>query len=309
MPGGRRPELVALGATLALDAIAGRLVRELREEGIRALVLKGPSIARLVYGDAAHRTHDDIDLLVAPADLAPTGDALRARGFAPAAASANAQAWIRRDDGVTADIHTSIVGIGASAEAVWGAFAAAPATLRLGGEDVEILAPPALALHIALHAAQHGVEAGKALLDLTLALERLEESVWREAAELAARLDALPAFAAGLRLVPAGAELAAQLDLPRSSRADVLLRARSAPITALGVQRLAATRGVGNKLRLVAREVAPSAAFMRAVYPLARRGPLGLAATYAWRPLWLLWHAGPAVRAVRRARRESRRAG
>jgi hypothetical protein len=49
----------------------------------------------------------------------------------------------------------------------------------------------------------------------------------------------------------------------------------------------------------------PPPAFMRAWSPLARRGALGLALAYAWRPVWLVVHSGAAVRAWRRARRSA----
>ena len=302
----RRHELLSVGATLALDTFAGELVAALRAAGVRAIVLKGPTIAQRLY-DPGGRSHDDVDLLVSPADVARVETELQALGFRFAEASEHARAWTRRSDGVTVDLHTSLLGVGAPPELAWAELSAATEPVRLGPHEGEALARHALAMHIALHAAQHGVRAGKALSDLTLALERFPEELWREAAALAVRLDAVTAFATGLRLVTTGVELAARLELPTERSTEVALLAASAPPTALGLFKLSETHGLRAKANLVVRELAPSPPFMRALYPVARRGPLGLAAAYAWRPVYLLRHAVPAVRALRRARRDSTR--
>jgi hypothetical protein len=47
--------------------------------------------------------------------------------------------------------------------------------------------------------------------------------------------------------------------------------------------------------------------FIRAWSPLARRGRVGLAVAYAYRPLWVLWRVGPAVWALARARKQAGR--
>jgi hypothetical protein len=47
-------------------------------------------------------------------------------------------------------------------------------------------------------------------------------------------------------------------------------------------------RGMRDRARLVGHKLAPPATFMRKWSPLERRGPLGLAAAYVWRPFWIL---------------------
>src|SRR5439155_683274 len=66
----------------------------------------------------------------------------------------------------------------------------------------------------ALHAAQHGAFRPHALEDLRRGIRIVDEPCWRAAAELAAALGAQDAFAAGLRAVPEGVELAARLQPP-----------------------------------------------------------------------------------------------
>jgi hypothetical protein len=161
-------------------------------------------------------------------------------------------------------------------------------------------------MHVALHAAQHGEHVHKPLEDLSRALERLGEETWRGAMAVAEQLDALEAFAAGLRLLPEGERLAERLSLSRRASAQTVLMSGTPPPMAAGVARVASAPGPRAKLRLLARKVFPEPAFMRVWSRLARRGRVGLAASYAMRPFWVLWRAGPALRAWRAARRESR---
>jgi hypothetical protein len=297
-------ELLAAGATLALDACAVELDAQLREHGVEPIVLRGPTIAGLLYADAP-RSYDDVDLLVSEHDLAAVERTLRAVGFELTSRDVHAAPWIRPSDGMNLDVHTTLVGVGAPPSDVWRELARYRRPLRLARGAVDGLAPPAVALGVALHAAQHGIDGKKALEDLARAIERLSNVDWSEAAALAERLEASPAFATGLRLLPVGDRLAEELGLPQAGSRELALRAGSAPPTALGFWRLAETPGAGAKARLLAHELAPSAAFMRAMYPLARRGPIGLAFAYVWRPLMLAAQVGPGFRAWRRARRHS----
>jgi hypothetical protein len=298
-------DLLRIGLTLRLDAVAVELTGALAERGIRSLVLRGPALRAALYADGSFRAYDDVDILVAPEQLESSRAILASQGFAPAVVSDTSQPWVR-DDGITVDLHTTLVGIGASPSDAWQELTYTSGRLTLGDQQVNVPADATLAVVVALHAAQHGADAGKALSDLGRALIHFPLETWEEAARQAGRLAALPAFAAGLRLLPAGAELATRLELPAELSEEVALRAASAPETAIGLQRLSATSGFANKARLLGSELVPATAFMRSKYPLARKGTLGLAVAYAWRPFWLLGHLGPAVRARRRARRRLR---
>ena len=55
---------------------------------------------------------------------------------------------------------------------------------------------------------------------------------------------------------------------------------------------------------MVLSELAAPADFMRLWHPLARRGPVGLAAAYLYRPFWLAVKLPVGVRAWRRAAKE-----
>jgi hypothetical protein len=150
-----------------------------------------------------------------------------------------------------------------------------------------VLAPPARTLLVAAHAAQHGRGTWSPLDDLGRALARTDRATWEQAALLAERIGAVDYLAAGLRLLPAGAEVAEGLGLPTTISAEAQLRAEGAPPIARGLLRLSKAPTLRARLVLLAGELVPSPAFMRGWQPLARRGLPGLVAAYLWRPFWL----------------------
>ena len=294
---------------LAIDAVTARVVSELRQNGVGPLLLKGAAVSRWLYGDDGSRWYADLDLLVGPQDLGRAEQVLGDLGFRrwlPVAGvnrEESSDMWFRERDGMNVDLHRSLVGVRAEPATLWEAFAADTRSITLEGTAVDTLGPAQSTLHVVLHAAQHGVEARKPLQDLERAIEKVDAETWRAAAELARRVQAEEAFAAGLRLTTGGVALAEQLGLAADASTATLLRASSAPHLALGIERLATSPGFRGKSALLLRKLVPEPSFMRAWSPLARRGPLGLAAAYAWRPLYLAKGAPGALLAWRHARR------
>jgi hypothetical protein len=305
-------EAARLAAALSLgaDLVAAEVTRAFRAAGVRSILLRGPSIARHLYGPGESRGYADADFLVPSAVFAKAEETLAERGFAHSAVLGQhpddrpqwSRTWKRAKDGGNVDLHRTVVGIRADPEEAWALLSERTepvevARTRLAGLDLE-----ATAVVVALHAAHHGPEVAQPLDDLARAIECLPFPAWEHAAALAGRLAATPAFAAGLRLLPAGSELADRLGLPHETSAEVLLRSASAPPTALGFEWLTHVPGFRAKARLVARKLVPDAEFMRAWSPLAGRYPrAGLAAAYLWRPVWLALHAPSGYRAWRRA--------
>jgi hypothetical protein len=171
--------------SLAAEAATGRIVRSLKDSGTRAIVLGGPATRQWLYGPEAHRDSPRIDLLVTDREAAQA-----------------TVAGVELEEGVTLELHGSIAGIGVSPEQAWQVLSAETEELQIGGEKAEVLSEPGRALHVALHPAPG---------DLELALSKVAEPVWTRAADLAARLDALPAFAAGLSAREEGAALLERL--------------------------------------------------------------------------------------------------
>jgi len=146
-------------------------------------------------------------------------------------------------------------------------------------------------------------------MELARALERASASAWERAAALSKRLGAEGSFAAGLEMLPEGRTLAARLELTVQRSTETAMFAESVPYSSWTVNRLANTPGLLPKLRIALRRVFPEPDFMRAWYPIARRGRLGLALSYPRRIGWLVTATGPAVAGWLRARRKARRSG
>ena len=305
------PRHLAVALSLQLDVVAAEVVGAFRSAGIPSILLRGPAVATWLYKDEG-RPYFDVDLLVPARSVPQAAACLEELGFEDVSVEgvlrgdrpAHARTWARRKRDLV-DLHTTVVGVRLPPDDAWAVLAEDAETLDVGGKEIKILHQPARALMLALHAAQHGARSPSTLEDLRRVLAQLQLATWQQASSLAAQLDAVDAFAAGLRLVPTGAEIADRLQLPSSASVDVALRVRTPPPMALGFEWFSQTQGLQGRLSLAARKVVPTPAFMRAWSPLAGRGRTGLVLAYAWRPVWLALHAGPAFLAWRRARKSA----
>jgi Uncharacterised nucleotidyltransferase len=305
------PPMRATAVSLAVDLVTAEVASALRRAGVACLLLKGPTIASWLYGDGGVRPYADTDLLVPP-DRVPEAEkvlaSLRFSRYLDAADTLGwelgANRWQRRRDGADIDLHWTLIGVKADPQHVWERLSAKPEPFRVQTIEVDALSIPGRTMHIGLHAAQHGRDYAPSLADLDAALRQLSETLWREAAELAADLDALDAFSTGLRLRPAGRQLAELLALPPAHSFEATLLASTPPAGAMGWFYLQQASG-WHRVRIAARKIVPTRRFMRQWSSLASRGGLGLVAAYLWRPVWVLLHAVPGYRAWRRARRSA----
>jgi Uncharacterised nucleotidyltransferase len=300
-------------ANLRVDAATAEILHRFEAAGVASVLLKGVSLSRWISTRENPRLYLDCDLLIRPGDLSAAERALDDLGFKrlfderrmPEWWREHAATWTRDEDGVKVDLHRDLVGSGIGPERLWRVLSAQTETLDVAGYSATALTIPARALHVALHAAQHGVEWDRPQTDLQRALAIADEEIWREAAQLAAALDATSSFAAGLRLLPEGRALADRLGLPADVPTDVALRAGTPPPVALGLDQLARARGVRARFAILWRKLVPPPTFMRHWSPRARQGRLGLLLAYLWRPVWLLSRLPAGIRAWREARRLS----
>ena len=306
-------EAAAVG--LVVQAAAVEAISALHEAGMRSILLKGPSFERWLYGADEPRMYGDIDLLVDARQFEQAGAVLGELGYrqrseerAPTHVD-HAKLWLREGDNMHLDLHRSLVGVGVPGADVWTVLAEQSEPMEIVGGRVEILSEPARAVQVALHAVVHGHSTEKTLLELSRAIERAPLPAWQQAAQLAERLRADGAFATGLRMIPEGGELADRLGLTASPTVENVMFAEEVPYSTWTVNRLANTPGILPKLRIVLQRIFPSPDFMRAWYPIARRGRLGLALSYPRRLSWMVTATGPAVAAWWRARRRARHAG
>jgi hypothetical protein len=297
---------------IAIDRATAEAVVAFRDAGVRSIVLKGSSFDAWLYDSDEPRLYGDIDLLIPAPEEEEAGRVLEALGYRqlsdrePEAVAEHATVWARPADSMHVDLHRTLNGVEASGIDLWEVLAADTESMQVGGTVVEILSEPARALHVAIHAALPGSNTEKTLLDLSRALERLPPATWEAAAALAERLGADAALETGLSRLPAGADLAARLQLAPQQSVEAALLRGSAPYSAWTVNRLSQARGLRAKLRILIPRLFPKPDFMRAWYPVARRGRAGLALAYLRRFAWLVTAAPRALKAWRRASRETR---
>jgi hypothetical protein len=291
-----------------VDRLSARMSTRLREAGIDHILLKGPSLAELLYPPSEIRTYGDCDLLVPPERWEDAIAVLRSNGFSDAMAeiahprmeSFSSHPWESPDGDI--DLHATLDGLNADMSDVWSVLCKDTEIMSIGGRDVPILSQTGRLLHVALHA--RSLQA-QAIRDLELALERFGDADWAESAKLARQLDGVAAFSAGLRVRDDGRVLAYRLGIASVISIDTELQEGGVPLAA-GLHELSEAQGGRTKLKLAAREVVPTPGFMRFWAPrLTRRGRAGLAVAYVWRPFWLIRRLPAAVRELRRARRKA----
>jgi Uncharacterised nucleotidyltransferase len=279
--------------TSRLDEALVKLLDACDTVGVEPLLLKGAALARTLYRSDESRGYYDVDLLVAEADLPVIGEVLEGLGYRnvselqgvdDVAGILHAQIWSRlapEYGNLTIDLHWQLYGCEAPPQIVWDALSTRRELIDVAGREVRTLDRPGLALHLALHVAQHGPDDLKAAGDLSRGLERWSPEIWRQAAELAGELRALEALAAGLRLVPGGEAVATRLELPD---ADVLLwqieHRGERPRGTFHMQAFTDARGLGERIQLLRRSLLPSRAWIVWEHPWAANGPLRFFAAY-----------------------------
>ncbi len=306
------PERPAAVLNLTIDAMSGKIVTELRKAGVPSLLLKGPVIARRLYRDGETRPYADCDLLVSRSDLAVAEATVAGLGMLRDDAGERVNpkwerhhnSWRLSERHFDLELHWTLIHIGADPETLWEVCNRDSRAMLVGGVEVSTPADPQLALILALHAAQHGVQWNRPQEDLRRAVEVLPLEVWRAAAQRAVELDATPGFAAGLRLIPSGAALAKALALPDEPSFEVLLTTGRAGEQARQVDLFLRAPGPAAKARVVLRTAFPSAASMRSRH-FAAYGHVGLALAWAVQPIRIVGKIGLGIHDWRRARRET----
>jgi len=224
-----------------VDAAAAEAIGALQSADVAVVLLKGPSTARWLYRDGEPRWYNDCDLLLEQGDLDRAGAVLTSLGYGRRAnpphdpgllPDVHSIVWTRARDDAAVELHWTLVGLTASAGAVWETFARDTELISVNGVEARAPSEPARALHLALHLAQHGRATRQPAEDLRRGVAQLHFDVWTAARELSDRLGGDSAFAAGLRADAGGAELAARLALP-PAETYWTLRAEAAPRGAL----------------------------------------------------------------------------
>jgi sarcosine oxidase gamma subunit len=289
-------------STAGVDAAAAEVLDAFDAKGLETLLLKGRGIAALLYEPGERRPYSDTDLLVSPAQAGAAEEALRdlgyvsgeaVRGVDDVAGVVPGEAWVRATETEYSevDLHRWLPGAQADPTAAWSSLLARSTWIELSGRKAAVLDRGGQAMHLAMHAAQHGPAFTKPLDELALALERWPGDVWDSAATLAGEIGGLQAFAAGLRLLPRGRAEAERLGLPPTAELDWMIRHRwSRPRGTFHLGALANAQGLAGRLDVLRRALFPGRAWMTFEYRWARRGGIYLALAYALHvvraPVW-----------------------
>lgn len=300
---------------LAIDSVTVSVVEKFREAGIRTLLLKGASVAHWLYRDGQTRTYGDVDLLVSPAQFDLAEKILQEKGFRHLLAGAapeeirSTHVWLSSgEERVILELHRTFHNIEACDEDVWEEFSRSAERMTIAGCEVEMPAEPARCLVLALHASCHGKEFSWPLRDLTLAIERVSRDIWVEAVAMAGRLQALPAMAAGLRLVPLGELLAEQLALPTSVSTGIVIQSENMSRLTGNLNLMLATSGIRGKVVFAFRRMFPTPTWMRFRYGLDSCSRTRLVFAYLCRIGGLFRDLPSSLHALHRAQRRAIRA-
>ena len=297
---------------LATDRATVAVCGLLDDAQVGHVLLKGPTTAHWLYADPGQRSYVDVDLLVRRRDLPRAAETLRAIGLEAPLADAS----VFEQDGHSVvlrpttpgmcevDLHHSLPAVGVSDDILFAALARHRSTQVLLQRTLPTLDEVARSLVVVLHAARNGLADAQSTEDLRLLLAHGPD--WAAVLELADEVQARPALARGLRLLPAGADVARRLGVEGVTSVEMELREAAASALAFGLDRLARTDGLGPRVSLLTREVWPTPAFLR--YWSQREGlpELPTPALRRMRITYLAHEAVPAYRQWRAARRRAR---
>lgn len=264
--------------TLLVDRVTVEVVGALQDARVESIVLKGPTFSALLYPHGG-RLYGDTDLLVAPHDVERAARVLAGLGFvAPSAGLARSEHGSalefirasRRRGRELVDLHWAI-DPGHDAAHAWRVLWTETEPMPVGPVIVTALNVSGRALHVALHAAHHGLlgpepdeRGGQTGEDLRRALALLGEDVWRDAVDLARAIGSEDALALGLRMTTDGAALADRMGLT-TVEPDLwrFAGAGTVPRGAKRLDRVRAATGLGAKAGVLARGAIPSPAHAR----------------------------------------------
>jgi len=278
----------ATALRLRVDSWTAEVVSALRARGIRAVLLKGPVIARWLYGAfPADRVYCDCDLLVGPDDIVSARALLTELGFSAQehplieVDEHHARIFLRASDGANVDLHRTLHGMEHLApRRVWAMVGCHLSQIDVGGAAVDVPDAVLRTLNVALHPGPADGPASQAWHDLELALEQVEDTTWQAAVDLARELGIEHELAARLRRLAAGAQLADRLMITtRGSEYYNLVGAVAAGRTSASVYSISLLRSQPTRTAAVTYALAkvfPPTEQLRHQHALARRGAAGV---------------------------------
>jgi hypothetical protein len=288
--------------TLLQDHLTVRAFDALRRAGHDPVLLKGASTARWLYPGEVRRSVD-IDLYIDPDRIDEAMNTLVEAGWTDEYRHwAGIERRVMRTidatcDGMLFELHRTFHAIGVAAPTAWQVLRDHRSDVVIGTVRVPCLDEVGRALFIALHA--HTGDSERKNEDLRRAIGALAPEQWQHVAELAERLGALDALAAGLQLVPEGAGPLQYVSVA-NARAFTRLHQTHPHAHSFHLAELMEMHGK-DRWHLALRRVFPSRGRIRTLYPDTAATTRGLVATYARRYVDAVVHLVPTLRAVKKA--------
>jgi len=151
---------------LALAAELVRLVGALRELGIEVLAYKGPMLGQQLYGDVTLRQFSDLDIVITPADVMRTRDALFKLGYVEMEPfsgpllrkqlSSQCEWQMRQmNSGILIELHWALFPHYASLDLSGTELHQASVAIEIAGEPVRAIGLRHLALVLSAHGTKH----------------------------------------------------------------------------------------------------------------------------------------------------------
>ncbi len=154
-----------LHRSLFLTAELIRIVRKLKDVGVNSLTFKGPSLAKLAYGDISSRTFTDIDILVDDGDFLKASNCLAELGYkSEEKLDLDQQLFQMRSKGEIlysngsgnyVDLHTSLCRGTYAYRVSWNQLWSNRQIVDLQGTEVATFGANDLFLYLAVHGAKH----------------------------------------------------------------------------------------------------------------------------------------------------------
>jgi len=186
--------------TLLLTADLVKVVRLLEAEGIPVLVLKGPALAMLLYGDPALRYFADLDLLVHAADYPRVDALLLAQGLRRGEEAPGEQAYLFPHRADWLEIHWRLADdFFPGALDIEHVFPNNQ-PVALNGQPVQTIGTEDTVLYLCLHALQHTWLRYRYLADFTDALRAMDAAGYEALLAAARRQGMLTALLLSMRV-------------------------------------------------------------------------------------------------------------
>ena len=197
----------ARALALARTLVAVQLGNGLEAAGIPVLVLKGPAVGVMGYGDPSLRSYQDIDLLVTPEALPLARDVLLGLGYSQDYLPASETLLIDGDHaleftgpGSRVELHGALIErhlrFDLGRDELW----RDAVTVACAGGEIKVLDGPRLLLFLCAHGTKHEWSRLRWICDVAQVADRLSPEEAARAFAMAEKVHAKKILATGLRL-------------------------------------------------------------------------------------------------------------